>query len=411
MLLMRKVILPKAVEKKSLLHSIKKQMNKKRIQKEKKKKDRISRDFSDEMLRAIMTAPIISDSVNRTVEVRNLNPDTDVWKLLGSCGELESVENGIDERGMPRATVIFKEILGAVLAVEQLSDVKNWRGGLRITLASGLTSAAARRKAGLPKLESTQTSVEHTQSSMPNGRHRGRLAYLKPGKFGFVKPQHCKNKEDNAFFSVSELLVPESTLALGDWLEYTPETFVDKASGEEKKKAKQVTKYHTINLDDRSHANLYSRIYDYSSMDHFSPPGERPDRLRGYRSIHQGIPQEDNIHHRKERIARGPDGTIGFTLFRGTSSLSVEANTFVPSYDPKTEQPSIPTPITVNSCQEGTVHQKKEEQDNEQAAEDHDSNVEARPTYTTKEEMRVFEKKEENASQRKGEREDTIQDF
>ena len=134
----------------------------------------------------------------------------------------------------------------------------------------------------------TEEEAEAIKTREEKDRARGRLAYLKPGKYGFVKPVDGKSKEDNAFFSASEI---RDAVELGDWIEYTPFEALDK-NGELKRQARDIRKC--------------------------EPPKkpERPSRLRSTPSTP------------RERIAKGPDGTIGFNRKR---SLNVAARDFIPS--------------------------------------------------------------------------------
>mmetsp|Transcript_4042 Transcript_4042/g.16179 ORF Transcript_4042/g.16179 Transcript_4042/m.16179 type:complete len:680 (-) Transcript_4042:860-2899(-) len=365
----------------------------------------------------------------RTIEARNLQPRhcADVRALFEPCGAVESSELGLDERGaMTRARVVFRDELGAITAVEKLNDAANWRFGLRVTLASGATPAHARRTAGLPPRaaddgaadaapadgdhhhpagsasSSTQQQpqkhaaqnnnntngddddgaaaargdhaalpAKDAYDEQPDGRRRGRLAYLKPGKYGFVRPRDARSKEDNAFFLVSELSPRTLQVALGDWLEYTPDLVVDK-NGEAKKQARRVTKCDpppkpaVASRADKQRntttngvkaapagdapagggSTALARLCDAlrenngDAGDSTDAPTERPSRLRNF-----GLANKTQNHHHannpahssdaappprrvQERVAKGPDGTIGFT--RPRTKLRVAAAAFVP---------------------------------------------------------------------------------
>lgn len=108
-------------------------------------------------------------------------------------------------------------------------------------------------------------------------RMRGKLAYLKPNKYGFIKPLKARTKEENAFFLLSEVN-PRSLVAklkIGEPLEYTPEMVMTKDG--DKLQARDVRR----------------------------PPVKK-----------------------KGRIAKGPEG-LGFQ--RRRSRLNVDAEDFVPS--------------------------------------------------------------------------------
>ena len=171
----------------------------------------------------------------RAVAVTNIRgKDAPALRLaFAKVGTIEAVELGEDERGAPTASIIFDEELGAIRAVEELNDEDNWRFGMRVRLESGMAPSAARKAAGLPprpkekKPQFNERCATEGSSraapppppppvavpvpviveEIPEGRQRGKLVYLKEGKFGFIRPRDAKSKDDHAFFNMNELCV------------------------------------------------------------------------------------------------------------------------------------------------------------------------------------------------------------
>ena len=157
---------------------------------------------------------------------------------FAKVGSIEAIELGEDERGAPTASIVFDEELGAIRAVEELNDEDNWRFGMRVRLESGMAPSAARKAAGLPprpkekKPQFNERCATEGSSraaapppppipvvpvpviveEIPEGRQRGKLVYLKEGKFGFIRPRDAKSKDDHAFFNMNELCVFSASL-------------------------------------------------------------------------------------------------------------------------------------------------------------------------------------------------------
>lgn len=254
------------------------------------------RELSNEIAELIQRAPSLLD--RRSVEVKNMPLlDTEAFKACGTV-----VHTTPDK-------VVFADEYSAIKAVETLNDSSNWRTGPRLALISGQTPAQARKSAGLPPLQH-------------NNRETGRLAYLKPLKYGFIKPlKMAKSKDDNYFFLVSELNPRDTKLKVGDYLEYMPDLVV--RDGEQKRQAKDVRKI------DPPPARINKSPPPTPMSDEASPlvvssnepPAQRPPRLR------------TNLTKERERIAKGPDkDSIGFTRPRPSlSKLRVQAVDFVPT--------------------------------------------------------------------------------
>mmetsp|Transcript_9309 Transcript_9309/g.29607 ORF Transcript_9309/g.29607 Transcript_9309/m.29607 type:complete len:359 (-) Transcript_9309:332-1408(-) len=242
------------------------------------------RNFSEEVAGLIARAPSTVD--RRSVEVKNATRP--LRELFERAEEIREPD-----------VVVFATELAAISAVETMNDPTNWRSGLRVSLKSGQTPSAARRSAGLPC-----------------SRERGRLAYLKVGKYGFIKPVRAKSKDENYFFVLSELNPRDTKLKIGDYLEYSPDLVL--RDGEEKKQAKDVRK-----LDPQPAPKEDAAAARKEKEDPPLPPEERPSRLRA----------TNNHHRERERVAKGPTkNSIGFTRPRPSlSKLRVQARDFVPA--------------------------------------------------------------------------------
>mmetsp|Transcript_22827 Transcript_22827/g.70330 ORF Transcript_22827/g.70330 Transcript_22827/m.70330 type:complete len:522 (-) Transcript_22827:249-1814(-) len=222
-----------------------------------------TQDLPDEIWELLESNP----AGGRAVAVTNIRgKDAPALRLaFAKVGTIEAVELGEDERGAPTASIIFDEELGAIRAVEELNDEDNWRFGMRVRLESGMAPSAARKAAGLPprpkekKPQFNERCATEGSSraaapppppipvvpvpviveEIPEGRQRGKLVYLKEGKFGFIRPRDAKSKDDHAFFNMNEL--PKNLkLKLGDYLEYTPATGEPKNGAPGKPRATKV---------------------------------------------------------------------------------------------------------------------------------------------------------------------------
>ena len=381
---------------------------------------------------ALLEAP---PTESRTVDVRNLRSLTaedDLRAKFATVGNVEGLTLGEDERGLPTCAVVYESDLGAIRAVEELNDVANWRFGLRVALRTGKDPAAARRDAKLPPLPKkaeaarpgdrrttpTQAAPAAPQGPtpplppesekpkkekedpfalyppLPEGRARGKLCYLKEGKYGFIRPADATRKEDNAFFALGELnpKTLATKLKIGDVLDYTPGA-ADGAVGadgapakpkardvrraprpKKEKKKKQEKKDDEPPLNDDTAAaaapaapppppaeplsKLEALALEVESMgppkdgDDAGAAGARPDRLLGYgrRSLNlkpkskhgqHGDANSDDargspspVNSGPSKIAKGPDGTTGFTRPRTPkpTNFKIDAAEFVPAF-------------------------------------------------------------------------------
>ena len=376
---------------------------------------------------ALLEAP---PTESRTVDVRNLRnltAEDDLRAKFETVGNVEGLTLGEDERGLPTCAVVYETDLGAIRAVEELNDVANWRFGLRVALRTGKDPAAARRDAKLAPLPKKVEAARpgdrrsgNTQAApagsptppvppeekqpkkekedpfalyppLPEGRARGKLCYLKEGKYGFIRPGDATRKEDNAFFALGELnpKTLATKLKIGDVLDYTPGA-ADGAVGadgapakpkardvrraprpKKEKKKKQEKKDDEVpaSNDDTAAAAApppppaepLSKLEALAlSVESMGPPkdgddagaaGARPDRLLGYgrRSLNlkpkskhgHGDANSDDargspspVNSGPSKIAKGPDGTTGFTRPRTPkpTNFKIDAAEFVPAF-------------------------------------------------------------------------------
>ena len=350
----------------------------------------------EEIVALVDAAAERDGAATRTVEVRNVKRGADAASLettFAAVGAVEDVSLAEDERGKPTATIRFAEELGAIRAVEELNDADNWRFGLRVALASGKSSDAARRDAKLPvlrkeppkyaegdrkpapspaavaaqkkreaeeKRRAEEQALRDAEPPIPEGRARGKLVYFKEGKYGFIRPNDGTKKEDNAFFALSELTPNDlaTKLKIGDYLEYTPEE-AEKPKARDVRRAPRPPKKKKKAKDDEEArapspppapaepvSALEALALDVESRappkdgDEPADPGARPDRLLGYgrRSLNlkpkTKVGDDEPATYGPAKIAKGPDGTPGFARARTPkpTNFKIDAAEFVPSF-------------------------------------------------------------------------------
>lgn len=320
---------------------------------------------------------------------------------FAKVGAVETVELGADERGAPTASITFEKDLGAIRAVEELNDEDNWRFGLRVRLADGRAPAAARKDAGLPPRVKKPEKPSYNErcategssraaaaappppvvhvpvvvEAIPEGRQRGKLVYLKEGKFGFIRPRDAKSKDEHAFFAMNEL--PKNLkLKLGDYLEFTPATGdakhgtpgkpracgVTRAPRPKKPSKKQVEALQRDAAEaarvaalaaaalERRHAPPVSKLEALAlrveegrgaaESVEVDENEERPDRLRSRLRLTRRTTADDGPAEEAfsdvSRLAKGPDGTPGFARRRTIkpSAFCAEVAEYVPMMAP-----------------------------------------------------------------------------
>lgn len=353
-----------------------------------------TQDLSDELWALLESNPAAS----RTVAVTNLRGKAAPALRLAfaKVGAVETVDLGADERGAPTASITFEKDLGAIRAVEELNDEDNWRFGLRVRLADGRAPAAARKDAGLPPQVKKPEKPSYNErcategssraaapppppvvhvpvvvEATPEGRQRGKLVYLKEGKFGFIRPRDAKSKDEHAFFAMNEL--PKNLkLKLGDYLEFTPATGDAKHGTPGKPRACGVTraprpnkptkKQIEILQKDAAEAARVAALAAAALERRNAPPVSklealalrveegrgaaesvevdeneaRPDRLRSRLRLTRRTTTEDGPAEEAfsdvSRLAKGPDGTPGFARRRTIkpSAFCAEVAEYVP---------------------------------------------------------------------------------
>ncbi|KAH8050640.1 hypothetical protein JL722_11299 [Aureococcus anophagefferens] len=301
-------------------------------------------------------------AATRTVEVRNVKRGADaasLEKTFAAVGAVEDVSLAEDERGKPTAAIRFAEELGAIRAVEELNDADNWRFGLRVALASGKSSDAARRDAKLPvlrkeppkpaegdrkpapspadvaaakkkeaeeKRRAEEQALRDAEPPIPEGRARGKLVYFKEGKYGFIRPNDGTKKEDNAFFALSELTPKNlaTKLKIGDYLEYAPEQA-------EKPKARDVRRCAGTKYSTRLQCPADAESRAAKDGDEAADRGAAGPALGyGRRSLNlkpkTKVGDDEPPTYGPSKIAKGPDGTPGFARARTSAyELKIDA--------------------------------------------------------------------------------------
>ena len=256
-----------------------------------------------------------------------------VRAMAERCGEVRAVRmpaiggsSGLsgDELGPrtsgPFAEVEFAAAEAAFEACDVLTDTSNWRGGLRVKLANGLTVAAAKRvlAKGQKKKKDKKTNTDHApaaaeasavevaasaggeqQAGDVSGRQRGKISALK-AVYGFVAPLKVAGgrkvtRDDALYFS------RKAPVAVGDVVEYDIE--FNAASG----------KPNAVNVE------VVSGISEEAKC---VPPGA----VEVAPEVVPPRPERQKLQLKTQhRIAKGPDGTLGFASRCAVTSTAEEA--------------------------------------------------------------------------------------